>query len=121
MIMAGKGLFIVMSKISPDKEEEFNRWYNEVHLPYALERLPMLSGRRYKIKDERTLLEGGKVKIEEPEYQYMAVYEFESYEIMQEALNSGKLGESVKEYNEKFGDGGRHHIRGVEIKSLFVG
>jgi len=46
-------------------------------------------------------LEGGKVKIEEPEYQYMAVYEFESYEIMQEALNSGKLGESVKEYKRK--------------------
>jgi len=119
--MPGKGLFIVMAKISPEKEEAFNRWYNEVHLPQALERLPMLSGRRYKIKDERTLLTGGKVKVEVPEYQYMAIYEFPSYEIMEEALNSGKLADSVKEYNEMFGEGGRHHIRGVEIKSLIVG
>ncbi len=119
--MPGKGLFIVMAKITADKEEAFNKWYDEVHMPQAMNRLPMLSGRRYKIMDERTLHEGGKVEIEKPVYQYMAVYEFPSYEIMEEALNSGKLADSVKEYNEMFGEGGRHHIRGVELRSLFVG
>ncbi len=119
--MPGKGLFIVMAKISPEKEEAFNRWYNEVHLPQALERLPgMLSGRRYKIQEERTLYEGGKSKIDTA-YQYMAIYEFENFEAMQASLNSSKLAALLRKYNEAFGEGGRHHIRGVEIKSLIVG
>jgi len=118
--MAGKGLFIVMAKISAEKEEAFNRWYNEVHLPQALERLPgMISGRRYKIMEERTLYEKGVSKVD-TEYQYMAIYEFETFEIMQASLSSGILTGMVKEYNESFGEGGRHHIRGVEVKSLFI-
>ena len=119
--MAGKGLLIVMAKITPEKEEAFNRWYNEVHLPQALERLPgVLGGRRYKIQEERTLHEGGEFTIDTA-YQYMAIYEFENFEVMQASLNSGQLSDSIREYNEAFGEGGRHHIRGVEIKSLIVG
>ncbi len=119
--MPGKGLLIVMAKISPEKEEAFNRWYNEVHLPMVLERLPgVLSGRRYRIQEERTLTEGGKFRLDTA-YQYMAIYEFENFEVMQASLNSSKLADLIREYNEAFGEGGRHHIRGVEIKSLIVG
>ncbi len=31
--MEKKGLFIVMAKMAPEKEEAYNRWYNEEHLP----------------------------------------------------------------------------------------
>ncbi len=119
--MPGKGLLIVMAKISPEKEEAFNRWYNEVHLPMVLERVPgVLSGRRYKIQEERTLTEGANFKIDTA-YQYMAIYEFENFEVMQNPLHSSKLAGLIREYNEPFGEGGRHHIRAVEIKSLIVG
>lgn len=48
--MGRRGLLIIMTSISPEKEEAFNRWYNEDHLPKVLERMPgVLSGRRYKI------------------------------------------------------------------------
>ncbi len=107
--MAKRGLYIVLAKISPEKEEAFNKWYNEEHVPHVLERHKgVLTGKRYKIL-------GGS------EYQYMAVYEYESYEALDEAQSSQSTKELIQEYDEAFGVGGRHHIRAVEVKSLIVG
>ena len=108
--MAGRGLFIVMAAVAPEKEEAFNRWYNEEHLPKTLERLPgILNGKRYKI------VEG------EEKYRFMAVYEFESYEALEAAYKSDHIKGLIREYNEAFGEGNRYHIRAVELKSLIVG
>jgi antibiotic biosynthesis monooxygenase (ABM) superfamily enzyme len=108
--MAKKGLFIVMAKVAPEQEEAYNRWYNEDHMPKALERFPgVLSGRRYKI------MEG------EDEYQYLAIYEFESYEKMEETMKSDIIKQLVQEYNEAFGKGNRKRILAVELKALSVG
>lgn len=105
-----KGLFVVMAKVAPEKEEAFNRWYNEDHMPKALERFPgVLSGRRYKI------LEGG------GEYQYWALYEFESYEKMAATMKSDVLQELIREYNQAFGPGNRQRVLAVEVKALTVG
>jgi antibiotic biosynthesis monooxygenase (ABM) superfamily enzyme len=109
-VMSKRGLMIIMASIAAEKEEAFNRWYNEDHLPKVLERMPgVLSGRRYKI------MEG------EEKYRFMAIYEFESYQALEAATNSEQAKQLVREYDEAFGRGGRHHIRAVEIKSLFVG
>ena len=108
--MAKKGLLIIMASMAPEKEEAFNRWYNEDHLPKLLERLPgILSGRRYKI------VEG------EAEYQFMAMYEFESYKALEAAMKSEQIKQLVREYDEAFGKGGRRRLRAVELKSLTVG
>lgn len=108
--MEQKGIFMVMAKVAPEKEEAFNRWYNEEHLPRALERLPgVLSGRRYKI------IEG------EEEYRFLALYEFESYQAMDAALNSSAMKQLIREYNEAFGEGGRKRLKAVQLKSLIVG
>lgn len=108
--MPGRGLIIIMASIAPEKEEAFNRWYNEDHLPKVLERLPgVISGRRYKI------VEG------EENYQYMAMYEYASYEALEAAMKSDQVKQLVREYDEAFGKGGRRHIRAIEIKSLIVG
>ena len=94
--MSKKGLFIVMAKVKPEDEEAFNRWYNEEHMPKALERFPgVLSGRRYQV------LEG------EDEYRFLALYEFESYEKMHDAVNSEIIKQLIKEYDEAFGEGNR--------------
>ncbi len=108
--MAGRGLFIVMAAMAPEKEEAFNRWYNEEHLPRTLEMLPgILSGKRYKI------VEG------EEKFRFMAMYEFESYEALEAAYKSDQIKQLISEYNEAFGEGNRYHIRAVELKSLVVG
>lgn len=109
-MMARRGLLIVMASIAAEREEAFNRWYNEDHLPKMLERMPgILSGRRYKI------IEG------EEKYRFMAIYEFESYEAIEAATKAEQGKQLKREYDEAFGKGGRHHIRAIEIKSLIVG
>jgi hypothetical protein len=108
--MEQKGLLIIMAKVPLEKEEAFNRWYNEEHLPRALERLPgAISGRRYRI------MEG------DPEYQFIALYEFESYQALDDALKSDAMKQLVEEYNEAFGAGGRKRLKAMQIKSLMVG
>jgi len=108
--MAQKGVFIVMAKVKPEDEDAFNQWYNEEHLPRALERFPgVLSGRRYKV------MEG------ENEYQFLALYEFESYEAMHAAVNSDVIKQLIKEFDEAFGDVQRKRMLAVQLKSLTVG
>jgi len=42
-----RGLLLVMIDVDPGHEEEFNRWYNEQHLPERLACPGFLSGRRF--------------------------------------------------------------------------
>lgn len=108
--MDKKGLLIVMARVKPEDEEAFNKWYNEDHLPKAIERFPgVLSGRRYKI------LEG------EDEYQYLALYEFESYATMHATASSEIMRELAREFDEAFGKGGRKRILAEQLKALTVG
>jgi antibiotic biosynthesis monooxygenase (ABM) superfamily enzyme len=108
--MHKKGLLIVMARVKPEDEEAFNKWYNEDHLPKAIERFPgVLSGRRYKI------LEG------EQEYQYLAIYEFETYERMHSTVHSDVIQGLMQEYDAAFGKGGRKRILAEQLKALTVG
>ena len=43
----GTGLLMVWADVPADKEEDFNRWYNEEHLPERLAVPGFLSGARY--------------------------------------------------------------------------
>src|SRR5215470_11144188 len=56
-------LFVVKATITKDREEAFNRWYNDEHVLQVLQFKGVVSARRYKA------LEG------EEKFQYMAVYE----------------------------------------------
>lgn len=45
--MDGNCLLIVTAEVDPEVEAEWNRWYDEVHLPDALRCPGVLSGRRF--------------------------------------------------------------------------
>ena len=60
----GTGLLLIMVDVSADKDEEFNRWYNEEHLGVILALPGFLNAARYK-----AVLGGPK---------YLACYELES-------------------------------------------
>ncbi len=48
----GRGLMLNMATVDPDHEDEFNRWYNEEHLPDVRRRFPQItSARRYRATD----------------------------------------------------------------------
>ena len=65
--MAAKILMEVRVNIKTEKEDEFNDWYNQVHLPEILAVPGFISGRRFK------RISGDKIK-------YMTLYELESFE-----------------------------------------
>ena len=61
---------MVQSKAHPGQEDEYNRWYDDVHLPELLQIPGVLSGTRYSALD--TGMFPG------PDAPYMAVYEIEA-------------------------------------------
>ncbi|WP_099038202.1 DUF4286 family protein [Mycobacterium neglectum] len=67
-ISRGSGLLFVMIDIEPEFEEEFNRWYEEEHLPERLACEGFFNGRRFQA------LEGGP--------KYLATYELETPDVL---------------------------------------
>ena len=85
------GLFVVRATITAEREDAFNRWYNEEHLPQVLRYNGAVSGRRYR------KLTG------EDRYAYMAVYEFASEDVFRRFRDSDHLKKLVKDYDANFG------------------
>jgi hypothetical protein len=67
----GRGLLLVAIDVDPAHEDDFNRWYDEEHLPERLQCEGFLSARRY------VALEG--------EPKYLALYELEDPGVLDRA------------------------------------
>lgn len=73
--MQDSALFIVSAEVIPGKEEEFNKWYNEHHIPLFSGKLPFLkSVRRYYSKKSNP--------------QFLTIYEYGSHEDLEKSLAS---------------------------------
>jgi hypothetical protein len=84
-------LFVVKATIPKEREGEFNRWYNEEHVPQFLRFPGAVSARRYKA------LEG------EDRWQYMAVYELADEATYRRLMASPHFKELRAEYDAAFG------------------
>src|SRR5690349_11466640 len=69
MAQKGRGIFMVYVDIDAPHVQEFNKWYNEEHLPELLSVPGILSAARYEA------VKGGP--------QYLACYDLESVAVMQ--------------------------------------
>lgn len=85
-------LFVVKATIPRERENEFNRWYNEEHVPQFLQFPGAVSARRYKA------LEG------EERWQYMAVYELQDEATYRRLMGSPHFKQLRADYDAKFGD-----------------
>jgi antibiotic biosynthesis monooxygenase (ABM) superfamily enzyme len=83
-------LFTVKATITPDREKEFNDWYNHEHVPDVLKFKGAVSARRYK------------AIIPEDRFQYVAVYEFENEETLRQFLDSDHMRWLRSEYDSHF-------------------
>ena len=63
-----RGLLMFMVEVDPEHEEEFNRWYNEEHLPERARCPGFHSARRFKAIDGSS--------------RYLALYDLESPEVL---------------------------------------
>lgn len=68
MTQTGSGMLAVWMQPRPDQEDDFNRWYDEEHLPERMAISGFLNARRY-------------VSLQGPP-KYMALYELESLDVL---------------------------------------
>ena len=62
------GRLVVYTNATPGQDDEFNRWYDEVHIPEILALGPFTAAQRFQIED---------VPGFEEKHRYLAIYEFE--------------------------------------------
>ena len=67
--MATRILMEIRANIAPEKEQEFNQWYNNIHLPTVLAVPGFKSGRRFQ-------------RVSGEEIKYMALYELENIDVL---------------------------------------
>ncbi len=72
--MTGKTIQIVFSNPAEGMDNEFNEWYDNVHIPDLLAIPGMLSAQRHDLRDAAMYhADGGRL----PEQRYLVVYEME--------------------------------------------
>jgi uncharacterized protein (TIGR02118 family) len=84
-------LFVVRNTVDPEHEAEFNRWYDEEHLPDAASLPGCVGAARYQV------LEG------DGSHQYLAVYAFASEAALRAALSGERFRELARRYDAAVG------------------
>ena len=70
----GKSILLVSTRCTdPEREAEFNRWYDELHLPALLSSKHIVGAQRYKL--------AGQPSASEPEANYLAIYEIDTDDV----------------------------------------
>jgi hypothetical protein len=78
---------------APDQEDAFNAWYDEVHLPQVMDRIPgVISAQRFRLSRTQLVADD-----EVPRRPYVTVYELDTDDLprlvarLDEALRDGTL------------------------------
>ena len=61
------GRMVVFSSFAPGREQEFNDWYDRIHVPEVLSVGPIVSCQRFKVADAQAMPQT---------HRYVALYEF---------------------------------------------
>jgi hypothetical protein len=92
MDMFPEHMLSVRATVEPGRETEFNRWYDDEHVPDAVRRLlGCIGAARYKV----VMGDGA--------HQYMALYAFESAAKLADALGGPEIRELIKIYDRDIG------------------
>jgi len=76
----GKFVFAVSLEVTEEGDTEFNKWYNEEHLPLLAKVPGILRGRRYKLVE---YTHRGKIDSDKHVCKYLALYDFEHSHFME--------------------------------------
>ena len=87
--MDQKIILIVASESSTEKEQEYNDWYVNKHIPMMFECEHMRKATRCKLTDENP-----------DSAKYMTIYEFDSREDYEAFWNSPELENAKKDFDE---------------------
>jgi hypothetical protein len=77
-----KGIFLVLSQPSSEEADaEFNRWYDETHVPDSLLLPGFVKARRFKLADEQLLPD----RATAPGFDYVTIYEIDGIDQVPDA------------------------------------
>lgn len=96
------GLLLVMMDIAPEHEEDFNRWYDEEHVPERNALPGFLAGRRFRA------IEGGP--------KYLAIYEMDSPEALESEEYLYVAGEGMSEWTKRTVGRASNYVRNVYVE-----
>ncbi len=102
MASKGSGLLLVMMDIDPEHEEDFNRWYDEEHVPERKGIPGFLTARRYRA------VEGGP--------KYLAIYEMDSPEVLDSEAYRFVSEEGRSEWTARVVGRARNYVRNVYVE-----
>ena len=106
--MGNKPIISVLgTRCKPEREEEFNKWYDEIHIPLLFKFPGMTGVKRWK------LLNGNG---EYPEY--LALYEFENQGAFEAFQTSLEREVAIKEMDETWKEGKFETIWRLQYESL---
>ena len=88
-------MLVVANEPSAEKEAEYNKWYNEKHIPMMFRFKDLKKAGRYRLTGENKQCS-----------KYLAVFEFENTEDMEAFYQSPEFAAAVKDFDEKWKDGG---------------
>jgi hypothetical protein len=92
-----KHILIVASECDAAVEDDYNAWYNDVHLPMFLGYAGLKKASRYRLTGEA------------PDCaRYLAFYEFETAEALAGFSKSEAYAAAVQDFDEKWKNGGFH-------------
>jgi antibiotic biosynthesis monooxygenase (ABM) superfamily enzyme len=82
----------VRATVTPEHEDEFNRWYNSEHVPDVMKMLAgCLGASRYKVVDG------------DGSHQYIALYAFPSAAELKAAIAGAEMKELIRRFDEAVG------------------
>jgi hypothetical protein len=95
--MGGEDLLLVFSNATGGRDEEFNEWYDSVHVPDVLGVPGVLAARRYEVADLEVPQHEDTPPPAPPVHRYLAVYRLsrDANEVMQEFLARMTSGQMV--------------------------
>lgn len=102
MSESARALLLVMMDIDPEHEADFNRWYEEEHLPERMSIPGFLSARRYR------------AVVGEPKY--LALYELESTDVLESERYRYLYGEGSTEWTRRILEKSRNYLRNVYVE-----
>lgn len=97
-----RALLLVMMDIDPAHEADFNRWYEEEHIPERMAIPGFLSARRFEA------IEGGP--------KYLALYELEGPEVLESEAYRYRYGEGRTEWTQRILERAKNYVRNVYVE-----
>jgi len=88
-------ILIVANEPSVEREAEYNEWYTDRHVPMMFQFKGMKKASRYRLSGEN-----------KESSRYLAIYEFDNKEALEEFPKSPEFAAAVKDFDEKWKDGG---------------